>query len=145
MAEERSEPVPVGPEPVPVNPEPVPATPEPGEAAPEPVVVKGEDDLSVVDFGGAEEGESKVRAMGGRSPLDAGKREYKRDLNVTGQGATRCRVFHSRIAEAPLDHLEKTINEWIDDKGIEVKNVGHVIGVMMGKTREENFIVMVWY
>ena len=138
-------------EPVPVNPGPVPVTPEPVEGGPEPVVVEGEveaqpeDDLTLVDFGGAERGKSKVRALGARSPLDVGEREYKRDLNVTGQGATRCRLFHSRIALAPLEHMEKTINEWIDDNEIEVKNVGHVIGVMMGKTREENLFVMVWY
>jgi len=64
---------------------------------------------------------------------------------VTGQGATRCRIFHSKIAAAPLENMEQAINEWLDSEKIEVKNVGHVIGTMEGKRPEPNVIVMVWY
>jgi hypothetical protein len=83
--------------------------------------------------------------MGARSALDGEEHEYQRSLNLTGTGATRCRLFHSRIALAPLEHLEKTINDWIDAEDIEIKHVGHVIGEMSGKTQEDNLLVMVWY
>jgi len=71
--------------------------------------------------------------------------EYKRELNLTGQGATRCRLFHSRIAVAPLENMQNQINHWLDDEGIEVKQVCQTIGVMEGKTPEPNIIVLVWY
>ena len=57
----------------------------------------------------------------------------------------RCRLFHSRVAEAPLEHMEEQINAWLDSEEIEVKEVGHVVGEMVGKTREQNLIVLVWY
>ena len=73
------------------------------------------------------------------------KSAFKRDLNVTGHGATRCRLFRTRIAAAALDFMEHQINQWLDAENIEVKQVGHVIGVMEGKTPEPNLIVMVWF
>ena len=41
--------------------------------------------------------------------------------------------------------MQESINEWIDGDKIEVKEVGHLIGVMEGKTPEPNMIIMVWY
>ena len=73
------------------------------------------------------------------------KSEFNRPLNVTGQGATRCRIFRSKIAAAGLDYMEKNINEWVDGDEIEIKHVGHVIGVLEGKTPESNVLVFVWY
>jgi hypothetical protein len=54
-------------------------------------------------------------------------------------------VFRSRIAAAALDFMENQVNQWLDSEKIEIKHVGHVIGVMEGKTPEPNVIVMVWY
>jgi len=148
------------PEPVPVEPEPVapqPVEPEPVslEPAPEPVPVDAaeiapaaEDDvdepISLVETDG-EGGTSKIRARG-TTLLGEEKREYARSLNKTGTGATRCRIFHSRIALAPLNHMENSINEWLDsDENLEIKHVGHIIGTMEGKSREPNLIVIAWY
>jgi len=105
----------------------------------------GSDDepISLVE---AEEvsGSRAVRAFGAGT---AGGREakYKRPLNVTGQGATRCRLFHSKIAVVPLENMERSINDWLDSEKVEVKQVGHIIGTMEGKRPEPNLIVMVWY
>lgn len=92
---------------------------------------------------------SGVRVFGAaaRGGMGAGtaKSSYKRPLNNTGQGATRCRLFHTRIAQAPLEHLESQINQWLDNDNIEIKSVGHVVGTFEGKNPEPNFIVMVWY
>ena len=89
--------------------------------------------LSLED--GDEDGMSKIHARGG-SPLADDKREFARPLNVNGAGATRCKVFHSRIAEAPLARLQNVINEWLDSDKIEVKHVGHLIGILEGKNPE---------
>ena len=71
--------------------------------------------------------------------------EFRRPLNVTGQGATRCRIFHSKLSAASLDSMQDQINEWIDGDEIEVKQVGHNIGILQGKINEENIFVTIWY
>ena len=89
-------------------------------------------------------GQSQVRAI--RSSLEAGRKaDFKRPMNITNTGATRCRIFHCKIAEAPLEHLENVINDWLDDEGIDVKHVGHITGPFEGKHTEQNVIVCVWY
>lgn len=153
------EPVPIDPEPVPVNPEPVPADPDepaiieplPSDPdddrvviPPEPVEEEVEEPLTLIeDFD--DSGPSKVKAREAGSPLDADMIEFKRKPNVNGTGAIRCRMFHSRMALAPLGHMQSNINEWIDNNEIEIKHVGHVIGLMEGKSPEPNIFVMVWY
>jgi len=89
-------------------------------------------------------GPSVVRAI--RSSMDAGRKtEWKRPMNMTGKGATRCRLFHCKIADSSLENLENQINDWLDDEGIEVKHVGHVVGVLEGKHNEPNVVIVVWY
>jgi hypothetical protein len=71
--------------------------------------------------------------------------EFKRPLNTDGSGATRCRLFHSKIAVASLEFMEHQINEWLDAEKVEVKHVVQTIGTMEGKRPEPNLLVMVWY
>jgi hypothetical protein len=66
-------------------------------------------------------------------------------LNVDGSGATRCKLFHSKISDGPLEHMQQVINGWLDSEKIEVKFVTQSIGVMEGKHAEPNVIVLVWY
>ena len=73
------------------------------------------------------------------------RKDYQRLLNVTGTGATRCRIFHSKIADTSLTGMEDQINAWLDSEDIEIKHVGHNIGTLQGKLAEENLIVTVWY
>lgn len=81
-----------------------------------------------------------------RSSMESGKKSnYKRPMNVTNNGATRCRLFHCKIADTSLEHMEHQINDWIDDEGIDVKYVGHMVGPMEGKHTEQNVIMVVWY
>ncbi len=86
-----------------------------------------------------------LRAFGATAAKTEHKMQFKRPLNTDGRGATRCRMFCSKIAFASLQHMEQQINEWVDSDTIEIKHVGHVIGTMEGKTQEPNLIVMVWY
>jgi hypothetical protein len=120
-------------------------------AVPEDKPISIEEDKPISIEGEAEGGPPAtggIRAIGaaarGGGP-NIGKSAYKRTLNLTGQGATRCRVFRTRIAAAALEHMEGQINDWLDGENIEVKQVGHMIGTMEGKTPEPNVIVMVWY
>ncbi len=115
-----------------------------------------EDDLKPLPLVGDEEGEgsegvssqasSKIRAFGAHtSPTAAKQRQFKRPLNMTGTGATRCKMFHSKITVAALSHMIDQINEWLDENEVEVKFVGQVVGTMEGKTPEPNLIITVWY
>lgn len=98
--------------------------------------------ISLVEDNGS--GSSAVRAMGRAAAVERAA-QFKRPLNLTGQGATRCRIFHSKIALGSLEFMENQINEWVDSDQIEIKHVGHIIGTMEGKRPEPNLLVMVWY
>lgn len=110
----------------------------------ESIHIEGDDEpLGLV---GASEGAPEglgLKVMGATETVAA--THFKRPLNANGTGATRFRVFHSKISIAPLENLEHSINSWIDGDKIEVKHVGHLIGTMEGKRPEPNLLVMIWY
>jgi len=110
----------------------------------EPIRIEGDDEpLGLVGGSdGALEGMG-LKAIGETESVAA--THFSRPLNANGTGATRFRIFHSKISIAPLENLEHTINQWIDGDKIEVKHVGHLIGTMEGKRPEPNLLVMVWY
>ena len=65
---------------------------------------------------------------------------------MTGTGATRVRVFHSKMSDAAIRHLEDAVNEWLDsDPQIEVKHITTTVGVWEGKHPDPNFILTVFY
>lgn len=103
-----------------------------------------EEPISLVEPGDTTEGPSKLRAIGAAA---AGEKhaEFKRPLNLDGAGATRCRMFRTKLAIASLEALETQINDWLDGQQIEVKHVSQVIGTVQGKMPEPNLIVTVWY
>ena len=112
----------------------------------EAISLAGPDDdepISLVEEG--ETGTATLRAFGAGVAQEARRSQFQRAPNVTGQGAIRCRVFHSKIAATSLEYMESQINEWLDGEAIEIKQVGHVIGVLEGKTPEPNLIVVLWY
>jgi len=122
-----------------------PIRPEP-EAEPITIEPEEEEPISLVESAESMIKPKAVRTFGaGTSPLGEKKAEFKRPMNITGKGATRCRVFHSKIATAPLEHLQDNINEWMDADEIEIKHVGQVIGIMDEKRKEPNLLVLVWY
>jgi len=75
----------------------------------------------------------------------AGGFSFSRPMQATGKGATRCRIFRSKISVPAIEGLQEHINEWLDSDDIDVKDVGHLIGTMHGKIDEDNIIVLVWY
>ncbi len=89
---------------------------------------------------------TKIQAFGSHAAgVAAQQRRYKRTPNLTGAGAVRCRLFHSKVTVAALDYMIEQINEWLDENEIDVKYVSQVVGTMEGKSPEPNVIVTVWY
>ena len=88
-------------------------------------------------------GVSKLRAMGAAAIEK--RAEFKRPVNLNGAGATRCKMFRTKLTIASLEALEGQINEWLDGEEIEVKHISQVIGTVQGKMAEPNLIMTVWY
>ena len=111
----------------------------------EPITIEKEEPLKLSEPGiGIKP--AGVRTFGSvAAKTEQHKIDYKRPVNADGTGATRCRLFCSKVAYSSLQHMEHQINEWLDSEKIEIKHVGHVIGVMEGKTQEPNMIVLAWY
>ena len=118
-----------------------------------PIPLEGaeEEDLASLPVEGeetpaSEQPSRKIQAIGSAGVTrQARKKQFERVPNLTGTGAIRCRVFHSKITIAAMEHMTETINDWLDGEGIEVKHVNQVVGIMEGKTPEPNVIVTVWY
>ena len=115
-----------------------------------PLPVEGaDDDLEPLPVEGGDESavqaSSKIQAFGAVAAAGRAKQEFSRAMNLTGTGATRCRLFHSKITVAAVDHMVNLINEWLDGSDIEVKHVTDVVGTMEGKKPEPNLILTVWY
>lgn len=114
------------------------------------IPIEEEEDLAPLSLTDEEEtsgrSPTRIQAFGAHTAV-AGMEghEYKRTPNLTGAGAIRCRLFHSKITVAALDHMVNTINEWLDADEIEVKYISQVIGTMEGKKPEPNVIITVWY
>ena len=103
-----------------------------------------EEPISLVASSGDSESEGlALKTIG--AAANVAETKFTRPVNADGTGATRFRIFHSKISPAPLENLEHSINEWIDGDKIEIKQVGHLIGTMEGKRPEPNLLVMVWY
>ena len=88
---------------------------------------------------------TRIQAFGASTDVLMHQQQYKRTPILTGTGAVRCKLFHSKITVAALEHMTSTINEWLDSDEIEVKYIGQVIGTMEGKKPEPNVIITVWY
>jgi hypothetical protein len=136
------------PQPVPVpppgdGPQPVPVPP------PKPKSIEDDEPIALVDMDetvtASEAKGMKKRVAGAAARGLTHKVDFKREMNLTGKGATRVRLFYSKIADGPLLHMESMINDWIDVEGIEVKHVGQVIGTLEGKRAEPNLIITIWY
>ena len=98
-----------------------------------------------LEGGDGDSGASKIHAFGAGLGVSTASKEFSRPLNLTGAGATRCRIFHSKFSPGALDHMVDTINEWLDKNQIEIKAVNCVNGVLEGKKAEPAMIITLWY
>jgi hypothetical protein len=123
------------------SPEQAPVQPPPNEEPP-PMV---DQSVALVEDGMVvEQAKSKIKLDTGSLGIQ-GRAEFRRALNITGMGATRCRLFYAKIAPAPMEYMQKSINDWLDQEEVEVKFVSQVVGVLEGKRSEPNIIVTIWY
>ena len=121
----------------------------------EPVVAgevdEAEESIDLVDLEGDGSGRTptQIKAFGRGARAAATELRHeevlKRALNVTGQGATRSRTFHSKLNDAALALIDQAVNEWIDSAGVEIKCVSSCIGIFEGKKPEPHLILSVWY
>ena len=112
----------------------------------ESIPLEGDEAEAVPLSANAPEGaSSKIQAFGAAAFRVESKEEFKRPVNLTGTGATRVKLFNSKITVAAIDHMVTQINEWLDGNQVEVKSVNQVIGTMEGKKPEPNLIITLWY
>jgi len=100
--------------------------------------------------GGDGDGMSKIQTFGGKgiSALKAGHdtSKLKREVLKFGEGATRCRTFHSKLNDPSLANLDERINGWLDEnEDMVIKFATSSVGVIEGKHAEPHLIVTVFY
>jgi hypothetical protein len=61
-------------------------------------------------------------------------------------GATRMRIFHSKLSDGAVGHLDHQINDWLDQNpDVEIKFANTTVGVWEGKHPEPNLILALFY
>jgi len=72
--------------------------------------------------------------------------EWKRQLHITQNGATRVKSFHGKYSDQGLAFLDDSINEWLDSNPeVDVKYVTSTVGMFDGKIKEPALVLNVWY
>ena len=112
--------------------------------ADEEIPLAEDEPVEIVGLGQTRDDASKIRRIGGVGDT-VRKSDFKRSLNVNGSGATRMRLFSSKLSATSLAAMERQINEWLDTEKAEIKAVSSEIGTMQDKIREENLILCLWY
>lgn len=88
---------------------------------------------------------SKIRTFETNSVLNVSGRKLERPV-TKGGNATRMKLFHAKLSDTAMRHMEGQINEWLDENPeFEVKFVETTVGPVEGKRTEEHMLVTVWY
>ncbi len=75
-----------------------------------------------------------------------GEPSRPRRINTTGGGATHMRIFHSRLSEGAVRHLDEQVNAWLaSNPEVEIKFANSTVGVWEGKHAEPNLILTLFY
>jgi hypothetical protein len=116
----------------------LPSTSEPAPAPP----LRDPAPLPVAKGVGQVAAERKITAFGKEARHDE---KWQRTPNLTGQGASHVKTFHSKITEDALAYMDQTINEWLDaHPEYEVKFVSSTVGILSGKLKEPALLCQVW-
>lgn len=84
--------------------------------------------------------------IGAARSMEADDSKLHRKVRDTGQGATRCRTFHSKLNESALAYMNEHINEWVDKHDdVDIKFASTVVGVFEGKHPEPNLLITLFY
>lgn len=80
------------------------------------------------------------------APVAAPLQVQRRPPRAGAQGATRMRIFHAKLSEGAVAHMDQQINDWLDHHPeIEIKFANTTVGVWEGKHPEPNLIISVYY
>ena len=86
--------------------------------------------------------ERKIQAIGQSQRHES---KWNRTPNTTGKGAIHVKTFVSKLRLDAIEHLDQTINEWLDaNPQYEVKLVTSGVGELTGKTKEAAIVLNVW-
>ena len=93
--------------------------------------------------------ESRIQVLTGTTVSGGGpwdESRFKRRLDPKSGGASRCRMFHSKLSDGAVDFMTNSINEWLDaNKDIVIKFATSTIGPFEGKHTEPNLILTLYY
>ncbi|MFQ5414704.1 MAG: hypothetical protein ACE5E6_09630 [Phycisphaerae bacterium] len=82
----------------------------------------------------------------GTAVHDEDESRFRRPINPTADGATRCRIFHAKLNEGAIEFMTDAINRWIDaHDDIVVKFATSTIGIFEGKHADPNLILTLYY
>ena len=71
---------------------------------------------------------------------------WKRQTAVSGTGVCRVKSFRGKYTDAGIEHLDDTINEWLDSHpDVEVKFVTSTVSAFEGKAHEPVLVLNLWY
>lgn len=71
---------------------------------------------------------------------------WKRQTVINGTGACRVKSFRGKYSDQGLEHLDDTINEWLDaHPDVEIKFVTSTVDLFEGKVREPALVLNLWY
>jgi len=106
-----------------------------------------EERLSLVDETELTDRTGLTTVPGQDSTVTTGKDyEFKRAANPPDKPATRCKVFHAKLSEGAVRHLEEMVNEWIDEHPeVHVKHSSTNVGQWEGKHAENHLIITIFY
>lgn len=70
----------------------------------------------------------------------------RRPPRPDAKGATRMRIFHAKLSDGAVAHLDQQINDWLDQNPeVEIKFANTTVGTWEGKHAEPNLIVTLFY
>jgi hypothetical protein len=112
-----------------------------------PLTVDGEPAVALIDETEMEKsGRKVIRAFGGVGGHKIDESQLQRALQKTGTGATRIKIFHTKMNDGAVDFLCQTVNEWTDkNPDIDIKLVQSTVGIWEGKHPEPHLILTIWY
>ena len=119
-----------------------------GEDAVEAIPVEAAEDAPIpMEPGGGGEvgGSTRIQRTEGSLGLVFDDSKLKRPVTVTGKGATRCRVFHTKLNDGAIAYMLEGINDWVDNNEIEIKQSQSTVGIFHGKTAEEHLLITIFY
>ena len=98
---------------------------------------------------GSADGASKIHGFGGTNLADAHSWDdssFNRKLDPNAEGATRCRIFHSKLNQGAIEFMANSINQWLDgSEDIRIKHATSTLGVFEGKHADPNIILTLFY